>query len=487
MLFSSMVFLWIFFPFVIAGNALLGLLPCSSEEKRIRRKNCFLLVCSIFFYAWGGVWYVLIMLGVIVLNFWGALLLSGSGGRSRRGFLAVIILLNILLLFFFKYFNMLIAMVETVMAVSQGGLEGSFWECFFSLEGTGALQMPRIALPIGISFFIFQAMSYVVDVYRGAPPEKSLLDFALYVSLFPQLIAGPIVQYNDIAGQLRVRSESGEDFLYGVRRFVHGLGKKVLIANTLGSVADQIWALETTHVGAGTAWLGMISYTFQIYYDFSGYSDMAIGIGRMLGFRLKENFAYPYTAMSVREFWRRWHISLSSWFRSYVYIPLGGSRQGLAVTCRNLFIVFLLTGIWHGANYTFLAWGLFYAVLLILERLFLGRLLDRNPMKLLNRIYTLSCVMIGWVFFRSNSILAAVEYVGQLFGMGEARYSALSFLNMQVLLALLLGAVGAGFVQRRFRGVSRLYDNFVFQMAILAVSILCLVAGTYNPFIYFQF
>lgn len=488
MLFSSMIFLWVFLPFVIIGNALLTFLPVSSPAKKIQCKNYFLLACSLFFYAWGGISYVLIMLGVILLNFFGAYIVSGRKGRSRKGALAVTIVLNLLILFFFKYFNMLVAMVETILAFREKNLQRGFLVEFFSLEGTGALQIARIALPIGISFFTFQAMSYVIDVYRDTvPPQTNILDFALYISLFPQLIAGPIVQYSDIASALKHRTESKEDFLCGVRRFCYGMGKKVLIANTLGNVADQIWAMETDQLGAALAWLGMISYTFQIYYDFSGYSDMAIGLGRILGFRWKENFDYPYTSLSIQEFWRRWHISLSSWFKNYVYIPLGGNRKGQIKTCRNLLLVFLLTGIWHGANFTFVVWGLMYAVLLIAERLFLGRLLQKNWLKPINWIYTMFFVMIGWVFFRSDSIVMAKHYIQQLFSPIPSQYSALSYLSMQVILALAFGVLGMGFLQRAFKKLEKLYDVFAVQMAILVASILCIIAGTYNPFIYFQF
>lgn len=349
------------------------------------------------------------------------------------------------------------------------------------------MQIAKIVLPIGISFFTFQAMSYVVDVYRDTvPPQTNILDFALYISLFPQLIAGPIVQYSDIAMALQQRRESMEDFLYGVKRFCFGMGKKVLIANTLGHVADQIWGLEIDQLGAALAWLGMISYTLQIYYDFSGYSDMAIGLGSMLGFHWKENFNYPYTSLSIQEFWRRWHISLSSWFKNYVYIPLGGNRKGQLKTCRNLFFVFLLTGIWHGANFTFIIWGLMYAVLLIVERLFLGRLLQKNPLKIINWIYTMFFVMIGWVFFRSDSLVVAKHYLQQLFSPGGL-HSVLSYLSMQVLLALAFGILGAGFLQRAVKKTSKLFDSFALQMVVLAASMLWVIAGTYNPFIYFQF
>lgn len=466
MLFSSVLFIWVFLPVVLAVNFILSRVRFQREETRLRVKNLFLLFASMFFYAWGGISYLFLMLFSILLNFIGG---YGVGRLSRspvrqKAFLCAVVAMNLGMLFYFKYFNML-----------------GLWE---------------VALPIGISFFTFQAMSYVFDVYRGkVPVQDSLSDFALYVSLFPQLVAGPIVQYGDVAEQLKSRRESLSLFVSGQKRFCYGMAKKVVIANTMAEVADQIWALETAELGAPVAWLGMAAYTLQIYFDFSGYSDMAIGIGRMLGFQFRENFHYPYTSLSVREFWRRWHISLSSWFREYVYIPLGGSRGTLFVTCRNLFIVFLLTGIWHGANFTFWAWGLYYAVLMLLERLFLGKLLDRNPVKPLNWIYTIFVVMVGWVFFRSDSIAVAVEYIRQLFNFDAVEYSILSFLSMKVLLVLAAAVLCSGFLQRMFKGIwEKISGKFVIltadsilQLVLLIYSIVLIVSGTYNPFIYFQF
>ncbi|MCM1064070.1 MAG: MBOAT family protein [Eubacterium sp.] len=466
MLFSSVLFIWIFLPIVLTVNLILSCIRFQREENRFRAKNLFLLFASMVFYAWGGIGYLFLMLFSILLNFVGGYAV-GRLARSpsqKKAFLWAVVAVNLGLLFYFKYFNML-----------------GLWE---------------VALPIGISFFTFQAMSYVFDVYREkAPVQGSLSDFALYVSLFPQLIAGPIVQYGDIAEQLKSRRESLSLFFSGQKRFCYGMAKKVVIANTMAEAADQIWALETTELGAPVAWLGMIAYTLQIYYDFSGYSDMAIGIGRMLGFQFKENFRYPYTSLSVREFWRRWHISLSSWFREYVYIPLGGSRGTLFLTCRNLFIVFLLTGIWHGANFTFWAWGLYYAVLMLLERLILGRLLDKNPLKPLNWVYTIFAVMVGWVFFRSDSLTTACEYIRQLFRFHASEYSVLSFLSMKTLLALTAAVLCSGFLQRalkkfwvKIRGnIVIITADSVLQLALLAYSIVLIVSGTYNPFIYFQF
>jgi alginate O-acetyltransferase complex protein AlgI len=284
-------------------------------------------------------------------------------------------------------------------------------------------------------------------------------------------------------------------FVSGQKRFLYGIAKKVLISNTVAKIADDIWALEPQNMSTAVAWLGIIAYTLQIYYDFSGYSDMAIGIGRMLGFNFKENFDYPYTSLSVSEFWRRWHISLGSWFREYIYIPLGGNRKGLFRTCLNVFIVFALTGIWHGANFTFIAWGLFYAVLQIIERLFLGKLLKKNPVKIINWLYTILAAMIGWVYFRSDNIFQANEYVVQLFSFKKDGASIVSFLSMNAIIVLVVGILFAGFVQRPLK---KYYDkvrtkipvlvvDFALQFVLFFMSILMLVSGTYNPFIYFQF
>ena len=496
MLFSSMIFLWVFFSLVIGVNYLFNVIPFKSESARVRTKNIFLLVTSLVFYAWGGIYYLLIMVCSILLNFAGGYVLEKGvkTKTARRWALAVIVTLNLSILFFFKYFNMLIAIIESLMQSGAGFKE--VMDTMISMEGTGALGLAKVVLPIGISFFTFQAMSYVMDIYMGkAKLQENIIDFALYVSLFPQLIAGPIVQYADVDLQLRNRKETLDMFVSGQKRFLYGIAKKVLISNTVAKIADDIWALEPQNMSTAVAWLGIIAYTLQIYYDFSGYSDMAIGIGRMLGFNFKENFDYPYTSLSVSEFWRRWHISLGSWFREYIYIPLGGNRKGLFRTCLNVFVVFALTGIWHGANFTFIAWGLFYAVLQIIERLFLGKLLKKNPVKIINWLYTILAAMIGWVYFRSDNIFQANEYVVQLFSFQKDGASVVSFLSMNAIIVLVVGILFAGFVQRPLK---KYYDkirtkipvlivDFTLQFVLFFMSILMLVSGTYNPFIYFQF
>ena len=500
MLFSSMIFLWVFLPIVLAVNFLFSALPFKKESSRIRAKNIFLLIASLVFYAWGGIYYLLIMLSSILLNFAGGYVLEKgvkTKGARRAAFI-VIVALNIAILFFFKYFNMLIATIESLMQSGAGFRE--VWQTMLSMKGTGTLNLAQIVLPIGISFFTFQAMSYVMDVYMGkANLQENIIDFALYVSLFPQLIAGPIVKYSDVDLQLQNRKETLDLFVSGQKRFCYGLGKKVLVSNVLAKVADDIWALEIENLGAAVAWLGIIAYTLQIYFDFSGYSDMAIGLGRMMGFQFKENFDYPYTALSIQEFWRRWHISLSSWFKEYIYIPLGGNRKGKFRTYINLFIVFMLTGIWHGANFTFIFWGLFHGVLQIIERLFLGKWLKKNPIKIFNWIYTIFAVMIGWIYFRSDNIFQANEYVRQLFNFTGGQYSPVRFLSMNVIVVVIFGILFSGLIQRLLKksydmfcagvGSSRVLfiaDSAV-QFAILALSMAALVGGTYNAFIYFQF
>lgn len=500
MLFSSMIFLWVFLPAVLIINFALTLIPFKSERMRIAWKNLFLLCASLVFYAWGGIYYLLIMLSSIFINFWGGYVIEkrSESRTQKKVALAITVTLNIAILFFFKYFNMLVSVIESFMIpdASLGDIFGSM----ISMEGTGEIGIAKIVLPIGISFFTFQAMSYVVDVYRGrARIQKNIFDFALYVSLFPQLIAGPIVQYADVDLQIRGRRETLDLFASGIKRFSYGLGKKVLVSNVLAEVADGVWSMETESLGAFAAWVGIIAYTLQIYYDFSGYSDMAIGIGRMLGFEFKENFDYPYTSLSVAEFWRRWHISLGAWFREYVYIPLGGNRRGLLRTCLNIFIVYAITGIWHGANFTFIAWGLFYAVLQIIERLFLGKLLAKNPCKIINWVYTMAAVMLGWVYFRSDTIFEANEYLCQLFNFGHFNQRVFEYLSISAFAVMLFGILFSGFVQRPLKrflvklcssqrfAYPTLAVDYVLQMAVLALSFGKLVGGTYNAFIYFQF
>jgi alginate O-acetyltransferase complex protein AlgI len=372
---------------------------------------------------------------------------------------------------------------------------------FLSALGGHPFALPRVLLPIGISFYTFHAISYVVDVYRrDACAQKSPVHAALYLLLFPQLIAGPIIRYRHIADQLRRRRVTLEDFAYGVRRFIIGLGKKVLIANVVAGPADRIFALPSTQIDAPLAWLGVICYTLQIYFDFSGYSDMAIGLGRMFGFRFPENFRWPYVADTVQEFWRRWHISLSSWFRDYLYVPLGGSRVPPAKMYRNLITVFLLCGLWHGASWNFVAWGLFHGTFLVIERLGLARVIA-HVWAPLRHAYLLLVVMIGWVLFRAETLTGAAAFLQSMGGMSTAAPTPFTmpfFLTRELWLALVAGAIGSVPIVptiARWREVATpRWPAFALDaaataalMTIFLAAILQMAARTYNPFIYFRF
>ena len=372
MLFCSLTFLWVFLPAVLLASRLL---PRAWQ-------NALLLAASLFFYAWGGPKYLLLMLASITLNWAGGFAIAAfpPGSHPRRMALAAFLAANLGLLGWFKYY-------------------GFFAGILRRLPGLGGIPALDIALPIGISFYTFQAMSYLIDLYRGRIAlQKNWFLLALYISFFPQLIAGPIVQYARVERQLAGREVTAQNAAFGVKRFCWGLAKKVILANAFAARADEIYALDPAAASTALAWLGALYYTLQIYYDFSGYSDMAIGLGELFGFHFPENFNYPYLAASVTEFWRRWHMTLSGWFREYLYIPLGGSRRGTARTLANLLLVFLVTGLWHGASWQFVAWGAWYGLLLAAERLFLLKGLRRLPAAL-GRLYTLFWVMGGWVLF----------------------------------------------------------------------------------------
>lgn len=494
MLFSSMTFLWVFLPIVIIVNYLLNLIFANSKS-RINIKNVFLLIASLIFYGWGGIYFLSIMIFSIVINFIGGYIISKLDKRHwfLRGFvLFVTVMLNIINLGYFKYFNMIVIIIEQLLAKND---TATFWTNILYMRGTGALGFEKVVLPIGISFFTFQAMSYVIDVYReDAKSQKNIFNFGLYVALFPQLIAGPIVRYSDIALQINDRTETLNKFVRGIKRFCYGLGKKVLIANTFALVVDRVWELELNEIGFYLVLLVTISYALQIYYDFSGYSDMAIGLGLMFGFEFKENFNYPYMSLSITEFWRRWHISLSTWFKEYVYIPLGGNRHGLFRTCINLMIVFLLTGIWHGANFTFILWGVAYGVIQIIEKLFLLKFLKFNKIKIINWIYVIVISNVLFLVFRSNNIFEAITLIKQ-FANFNPKYSIMTYLSMKFIVTLIFAILSMGIIQAilgwlyaKIKNVFiiRLIDALL-QLTILMLSILSIVDGTYNPFIYFQF
>ncbi len=476
MVFSSLVFLFLFLPATIAFYYL--------APKKLR--NLVLLASSLFFYAWGETIYVPVMLGSIFLNYvFGRFV--GSAAKRKNLYLAAGIAVNLLLLGFFKYFNFLV----NAFSPSLSNL------------GITLPQIPQIHLPIGISFFTFQAMSYLIDVYRGeTSAQKNLTKLALYIALFPQLIAGPIVRYHDVARQLEQRSHNKDIFVVGIQRFVIGLAKKVLIANTLASAADEVFSLPTSELTTAVAWLGLAAYSLQIYFDFSGYSDMAIGLGKMFGFQFLENFNYPYISRSVQEFWRRWHISLSNWFRDYLYIPLGGNRKGKSRTYFNLVIVFILCGFWHGAAWTFLIWGLLHGFFLILERSPAGKYLSQLP-DTIRLIYTLLMVNVAWVFFRADDATHALAYLERLFSFSGGNTPLPEFLTPEIAIALIIGVLGATplpriwtstlILDRNNYGKQTIQANlagfaqFAGLITLLLLSIIYVSAGSYNPFIYFRF
>ena len=476
MVFSSPIFLFIFLPLVLAGHFV----------TRGRLRNLWLLGMSLVFYGWGEPRFVLIMLVSIAANFGFGLWLDRiRGRRGARGLLAIAVALNLGLLVLYKYAAFLAGNVSTAL----------------SLIGAGPVPLPAFALPLGISFYTFHALSYLVDVSRrAADGQRDPAAMGLYIVFFPQLIAGPIIRYKDIAGQLVHRVVTRETFALGSQRFAIGLGKKMLLANTVAVPADAIFALPTAQLTVGLAWLGIVCYTLQIYFDFSGYSDMAIGLALLFGFRFPENFNYPYIARSMTEFWRRWHISLSTWFRDYVYVPLGGNRRGPGRTYLNLWIVFLLCGLWHGAAWTFVAWGLYHGSFLVLERLGAGRWIEGlwAPAR---HVYTVLVFMGGWVFFRAESLGHAGAYLAAMAGFasgsGLEQHAGLH-LNAVVVMALVAGIIGsAPFLPRlgRWRdGIGAVNLRLAVEAGrlaglalLLVASAMLMAAGTYNPFIYFRF
>ena len=478
MLFSSPTFLYFFLPLALLLHWLSG--------KRIR--NLILLTFSLVFYAWGEPKYVLVLLLSILLN-WGVGKLFSADVPKKNYILIAGCSANILLLVFFKYFGFLLGIA---------GLNKT-------IEGYLSIEINSIHLPIGISFFTFQAISYLIDVYKGkVSPQKSLIDFGLYLSLFPQLIAGPIVRYTDVVVDIKKRVFSFHNLTDGFSRFIIGLSKKVLLANPAGELADQIFTSNYLDLSSQTAWIGVIAYTIQIFYDFSGYSDMAIGIGRMLGFSFPENFNYPYISKSIQEFWRRWHITLSTFFRDYVYIPLGGSRVSKIRIYSNIMIVFLLTGLWHGASWNFVVWGLYHGLFLCLERLFLSSVLKKS-IALVSHIYTLLIVCIGWVIFRIENISAMTTYLARLVSAHPQGLSAndLAAGNYsESMIAISLGVILSipiiSFVKSRLlilnvgsiRLASLSKNCFLESATVSILLLLCIVkisTAAYNPFIYFRF
>ena len=463
MVFSSPTFIFLFFPAVF--------LTCLLARRSVKWSNAVLLIFSLLFYAWGEPVYVLLMAFTTLVCYICARMIAK--GKNVRLSTAVAVIWGIGTLVVFKYTAFLV-------------------QSFNSLTHL-AVPVPNIALPVGISFFTFQAISYVLDVKRGdAEAAASYADVLLYISLFPQLIAGPIVRYSDVAAEIKQRTVTTEDIAAGLRRFCFGMGKKVLIANTLAYTADKVFALDSAAINAPIAWLGAVCYLMQIYFDFSGYSDMAIGLGRAFGFTFRENFMYPYCAASMQDFWRKWHISLSTWFKEYVYIPLGGNRKGVKRQILNLLIVWGLTGLWHGAAYNFVLWGLYYGLLLILEKFVLKKFLDRLP-SFVQHIYTLFIIIIGWGLFYFTDVGQLGEFMVDLFNFDNGICGDQAFnLIMSNLPMLIVAAVASTplatmlytrFEHRRFMWI----PETLYCMGVLAVSTASLVNQSYNPFLYFRF
>ncbi len=470
MLFASTVFIFLFLPSVL-------FLYYVVLKKFRTAQNILLLVASLLFYAWGEPKYVLIMMLSIIMNYALGLLVDKYRGNKTKSrlIIAATVVFNLAILYIFKY---LMFTVENINSIA--GLH---------------LSVPNIVLPIGISFFTFQAMSYVIDVYREkGEAQKNPLNVGLYISFFPQLIAGPIVRYETVAYQIKHRKETFDKFSEGVCRFIIGLAKKVLLANTMGVIADYSFDMPHSELTVVMSWVGALAYTFQIFFDFSGYSDMAIGLGKMFGFDFLENFDYPYISKSISEFWRRWHISLGTWFRDYVYFPLGGSRvKSKARLVFNLFVVWSLTGIWHGANWTFLCWGLMYFVLIAVEKLIGWEKKNPNKMRVLKHIYTLFFVVVGWVLFRAESLTDAISYMGTMFGGGElindsTIYYALNYI-VYFVFAILISTPIFKKISEKVNGNNPVIAviTTIGLFVLLIISVSYIVKGAYNPFIYFNF
>ena len=471
MIFSSTVFLFIFLPILL-------LVYYCKLVKSNKVRNIILLIASLLFYAYGEPIYILVMIISIIINYIIGIFIDKNKEKKKKKkiYLILGIIFNVLILVFFKYLNFIFDNLSLL-----------FNKELFAYD---------IALPIGISFYTFSIMSYIIDVYRGeAKVQKNILNVALYVTLFPKLVQGPIVKYGDIEDELVNRKHESKDFTQGVIRFVIGLSKKVIISNYVAIIADNCFSSEELSVSL--AWLGAIAYTLQIYFDFSGYSDMAIGLGKMFGFHFTENFNYPYVAGSITEFWRRWHITLSTWFKNYVYIPLGGNRVKKPRLIFNLLVVWLLTGIWHGANWTFIIWGLLYFILLVIEKL-TGLHKKEKFTKTIGHVYTLFFVIIGWVFFRAENLQAAISYLGKMFGIGATGIIDLAFLEYirQGIFVIIIGIIASFPVMKAIQNliakkkINKKNVSIIQSLGLCIIFILSIaicVSSTYSPFIYFNF
>lgn len=486
MVFSSIEFLYFYLPTVLI---LYYLCP-----KKL--KNALLFASGLVFYAFGEPIYVFVLVLSCAIDYFAGIVMSRHEGepKIRRACLLTSVILNLGLLGVFKYTSFIIGTINGVFGTNlpaniYAGAANAVFGSHFSVEA--------IILPIGISFFTFQSMSYTIDLYLGKiEVQRSFVDFAAYVTMFPQIVAGPIVRYKDVSAQLSQRRVTRCELSDGITRFTRGLAKKVLLANNIGQLWRDVKAADYGEISALTAWLGIIAFTFQIYFDFSGYSDMAIGLGKMLGFAFPENFDLPYTSKSVREFWRKWHITLGDWFKSYVYIPLGGSRGGLVKTLRNLAAVWLLTGLWHGASWNFVLWGAWFGLLIAAERLFLGRILEKIP-SFFSWLYTILAVILGWVLFETQDLAAAMSYFSAMFGGGGAAVDNTAFrLVCEYSVVFSLCAFFASDAPRNFREriEGRLGEGGLLRFCEAPITLLLLACATaylvnegYNPFLYFNF
>ena len=471
MVFSSTVFLFIFLPITLLVTKIV---------KSIKFQNIFLMIMSLIFYAWGEPKYVFLMLAVVGINYLFGLLIHYRQ-RFSKILLFMCVASNLLILGYFKYTDFFLSNLN-------------------SLWGHEKFSLPNIILPIGVSFFTFQAMSYTIDLYRKEiQVQKNPLYLTLYISFFPQLIAGPIVRYCDIEREISHRTITPEKTTLGIKRFILGLSKKVIIANTFAMVVDTAFSWGIEDFGTINSWMVMILYALQIYFDFSGYSDMAIGMSKMFGFHFPENFHFPYVSRSIQEFWRRWHISLSTWFKEYLYIPLGGNRKGNIRTYINLIIVFFCTGFWHGSSWNFIIWGLWHGFFIVLERLFLGKILKKKILVLIGNIYTLFVVLIGWVFFRAENMGQAFVILRNMLTPVSGHYALLELAGPKVLLLLFIGIFFTGFHNYVFSKINPSINHGIMEnrkskilettylFTLLAICMVLIVCNTYNPFIYFRF
>lgn len=481
MVFSSVVFVFYFLPVLLTVYLMVA------GKWRNTLGNIWLLIASLVFYAWGEATYLDLLLGTVALNYVAGLILVRYEGKPRRAVLAVGIAANLLLLGYYKYAGFSAGVVSSIV-VAMGGKPLAF-------------EAPR--LPLGISFFIFQSMSYLLDVHRKeAAVERNPLYLTLYVTLFSQLVAGPILRFADVADQIRSRTHRLSEIARGASEFIIGLAQKALVANTMAAAADAVFAEQPQHLSAAAAWFGIIAYALQIYFDFSGYSHMAIGLGRICGFSFVDNFNFPYASQSVTEFWRRWHMTLSTWFRDYLYIPLGGNRLGTRRTAFNLFAVFFLCGLWHGAAWQFIVWGLFHGALLSIERMGWGKRLERLP-RFLRHSYTLMAVLIGWVFFRADTLSYATRFLGTMFGVsmsGAYVHDFARFARADVVLVGIVACLASSpFMMTSVESFRKKLESAserplwfdpvraLVVIPLLAFSLISISSGSLNPFIYFRF